>query len=143
AGGQGQAAGLERRTFANRFSIGVAPGWPTGESQGATTLTAPGDVAEIDIYFQKGVSSPKAMAQAASSFLERRHPDGRAGAPRQVQFAGTTAVRVEMTYPGGSEVALSFPDGGFTYALLTRVDDGASAEIRRQAQQQTESFRPL
>jgi hypothetical protein len=137
----GGTSGLQRKTFANRFSIGVAPGWQTGQKQGATALTAPGGVAEVDVYFQKGENSSNAMAKAASSFLERRHPDGQAGKPQTVQFAGSSAVRVAMTYSGGEEIAVVLPHGGYTYAVLTRVDKGANQAIQSQAQQQANSFR--
>jgi hypothetical protein len=139
----GGTSGLQRKTFANRFSIGVATGWQSGQKQGATALTAPGGVAEVDVYFQKGESSSNAMAKAATSFLERRHPDGQAGKPQTVQFARSPAVRVGMTYSGGEEVAVVLPHGGYTYALLTRVDKGADQAIQSQAQQQANSFRPL
>jgi hypothetical protein len=148
-GGAGAAGGqaapkpsLQRRTFANRFSIGVAPGWRSGEQDGAITLTAPGGVAEIDVYFQAGDSSPSAMAGAASGFLERRHPDGHVGAPHSTRLADSPAVRISTTFPGGTEQAVILSQGGYTYLLLIRQDRGANAAIKREAEAELASFRP-
>lgn len=147
AAGQGQAGAstvtLHRRSFANRFSIGIAPGWQTGQKDGAITITAPGSVAEIDVYFQSGERPPSAMVGAASGFLEQRHPNGRVGSPHPTHLAGSPAVRVTTSYPGGAEEAVILSRGGYTYVVLVRVDRGANPAVQREAQAELNSFRPL
>jgi hypothetical protein len=147
AAGQGQAGAtavtLHRRSFANRFSIGIAPGWRPSEKDGAIAIAAPGSVAEIDVYFQSGERPPSAMVGAASGFLKQRHPSGQVGSPHQTHLAGSPAVRVTTSYPGGAEEAVILSRGGYTYVVLVRVDRGANPAVQREAHAELNNFRPL
>lgn len=130
---QGGTVALERRSFANRFTIGVPVGWSNGTESGAIALTAPGATAEIDIFFEPGERPPRELAAAASGFLADRHNGAQVGAPRPFKLGTLRTLRIHSTYPGGEEDAVLISAGGFSHLVLCRIDRGASPDIRQQA----------
>jgi hypothetical protein len=134
---------LQVTTFASRFRIGVARGWQVGQKDTAIALIAPGSRAEVDVYYASEQRSLNDLASQASRFLKSRHPAGRVTAPHPERIGLLQGLRIKAVYPNGSESALVLVNGGFTYVLLQRVDDGASRRQVRQAKAQAESFSPL
>jgi hypothetical protein len=142
-GGAPPPVRLSRRRTPGVFGIGVAPGWDSETTSGGNlTLTAPGDTAQISVYFESGEREMDDFTDGASEFLDDRHPDGRVGPPRPFRIGPVSARRVIASYPGGTEVAVVLSAGGYAYLLLKRVDHGAPERISRQADAQLTSFRP-
>jgi hypothetical protein len=137
------ATGLGTRTVADRFTIGVAPGWRAGQRDGAYAIIAPGGAARIEVYFERGERAPSALADSAGAFLRERHPGSDVSGPRPLRLSGLRAVRVTDSYAGGTESAVILSTGGFTYLLTERLDAGAPAAISSQADAQLASFKPL
>lgn len=133
---------LDRRVFENRFAIGVPEGWSAGNRDDSISLTAPGDVAEIRIYFAQGARPQGELTEGASAFLADEHPGARIGKPQPQRLGGVRADRVTAVYGGGEEVAVVLTRGGFTYLVLRRVDNGASAGVTAQADASLASFKP-
>jgi hypothetical protein len=133
---------LERRTFAQRFAIGVPPGWVNGVEDGGITLSAPGATAGIVVFFEQGAQPAPQLAQSARRFLAQRHPEAQIPAPKPVRLGPYRGLRVTATYPGGEEVAEVVSANGFSHLVLRRVDRGASAAVERQAAAALTSYRP-
>jgi hypothetical protein len=133
---------LTQRTFARRFEIGVPAGWEDGVADGAVSLSAPGDTAEIRVFFEKGERPTGELAGAASSFLQGEHSGAEISAPRQIRVAGRRAARVRATYGGGEEIAIVLSARGFAYLITERVDRGASPQVEAEADAALQSFRP-
>lgn len=134
---------LNRRTFAARFSIGVPEGWSASGSADGATIEAPGSTAEVSVFFGRSDLAPLAFARRSEPFLAARHRGAEVGAPRATSFQGSRAARVRVTYRGGAELATFASIGGVVYALLRRVDRGASRPIQAEAEAAFASFRAL
>ncbi len=135
------AAALNRRTFADRFAIGVPARWDDGLEDGGVALTAPGATAGIVVFFQQGGAPEPQLARGARAFLAERHPGAQVGAAKPVRIGPEKGLRMVATYPGGEEVAVVISAGGFSHLILRRVDRGASPEIEQQADAALASFR--
>jgi hypothetical protein len=135
-------AQLQSRRIADRFTIGIPPGWERGTKDGAITFTAPGATAEIDVFFESGSQPTQQLARAVDGFLANRHPGAQVGAPQPLRLGALRALRVQATYSGGEEVAVVVSAKGYSYLLLRRVDRGAAADLRGQADAALASFRP-
>jgi hypothetical protein len=136
------AAELNRRTFANRFTIGVPAGWQDGREDSGITLTAPGATAEIVVFFQQGAASEAQLAQGARGFLAERHPGAQVGGAKPIRIGAEKGMRIVATYQGGEEVAVVISAGGFSHVVLRRVDRGASPDLKQQADASLASFNP-
>jgi hypothetical protein len=142
-GGAPPPVRLSRRRTPGVFGIGVAPGWESETTSGGNlTLTAPGDMAQVSVFFEFGEREMGDFTEGASEFLDDRHPDGRVGPPRPFRVGPLSARRIIASYPGGTEVAVVLSAGGYAYLLLKQVDHGAPERISRQADAQLTSFRP-
>jgi hypothetical protein len=146
-GGAPPAAGsaevpLQRRTFAQRFAIGVPRGWENGVEAGGITLSAPGATAEIVAFFEQGQTPAPQLARAARRFLAQRHPGAQMSGPTPVRLGRYRGLRIEATYQGGREAAVVVSAKGFSHLVLSRIDRGASADIARQVEAALASYRP-
>jgi hypothetical protein len=137
------AAGIDRRTFAGRYELGVPSGWRSGERDQGTLLTAPGGQAEVQVFFGQQSGSLDAFAAQASDLLRQRHDGAQVGRPQATTVGGQRALRVNATYRGGSAAAIVLSQGSFTYLLMDRIDAGTPAAISGQAQAVLQSFRAL
>jgi hypothetical protein len=137
-----EAAQLKRRRFADRFTIGIPPGWDRGVEGGAVVIIAPGATAELNVFFESGGRPARQLARSARSFLSQRHGQGQVGKTRPVPVGARRGLQVRITYPAGEEIAVVVSAKGFSYLVLRRVDRGASADIGRQADAALASFRP-
>ena len=133
---------LRTRSFADRLTIGVAPGWRTGRSDRAVTITAPGGDARLEIYYEQGSRPVPELTDSAEAFLRDRHNGSRVSGPNPTRISGIRGERLTDRYPGGTESAVILSSGGFTYLLLERIDDDASAAIQKQADAELASFKP-
>jgi hypothetical protein len=138
----GAGVSLDRRTFANRFAIGVPTGWDDRVEGGGISLTAPGATAEIAVFFEEGGMPLTQLASATRGFLAERHQGAQVAAPRPVRVGPHRALRIEATYQGGEEIAVVISANGFSHVVLRRVDRGASPDLEQQAEASLASFRP-
>lgn len=136
------AAGIDRRTFADRFELGVPAGWDSSQGEGVT-LTAPGRKAAVQAFFGSRRGSVDQLADQAAALLRQRHDGARVGRPRPTRIGGLPALRVNAVFRGGEASAIVLNDGGFSYLLTVRIDRGASQQISGQAEAVVQSFRPL
>ena len=139
----GDEVALSRETFAQRFALGLPPGWDQGREDGAVTLEAAGGVAAVRVFFESGERPTGELARAAAAFLADEHSGARVGAPRDTRLGGSRAARIEANYPAGEEIAVVLSGDGFAFLILSRVDRGASEQIEREAEAIVESFEPL
>jgi hypothetical protein len=145
SGGAAQGAGtgaLSRRTFQNRFSIGVPGGWESGKKEGAIALTARGATAEILVFFQRGETPLPELARGARDFLAERHAGAQVGGPKPTRIGLQRGLRIVATYRGGEEVAVVLSAKGYSHVILRRVDRGASPDLGQQAEAALASFKP-
>jgi hypothetical protein len=139
---QASPAGIDRRTFAGRFELGVPSGWHSGQRNGATMLTAPGGAAQVEVLF--GSQRPFGQLDGvATQLLRQRHSGGRVGKAKRVRIGGQPAIRVDARFADGSASALALNAGGVSYVLLERIDRGAPGAVRSQAEAVIQSFRAL
>jgi hypothetical protein len=138
----GSDVALERRTFENRFAIGVPTGWENGVQDGGISLTAPGATAEIVVFFEQGSTPVGQLARLARGFLSERHQGAQVGAATPVRVGPQRGLRIVATYQGGEEVAVVISASGFSHVVLRRVDRGASPDLEQQAEAALASFRP-
>lgn len=143
AGSGSTGVALKRRRFAGRIAIGVPAGWTVSRRPDGATLEAPGASAEVSVFFGPSALAPLEFARASRPFLAERHPGARLGSPRGTRFAGAPAARVRVSYAGGEELATFVATAGVMYALLRRVDRGASQSVAAEAEASTASFRAL
>jgi hypothetical protein len=136
------AGQLRTRSFADRLTIGVAPGWRTGRSDRAVTITAPGGDARLEIYYEQGSRPVSELTGSAEGFLRERHNGSRISGPKPTRISGVRGERLTDRYPGGTESAVILSSGGFTYLRLERVDDDAPPAIQKQADAELASFKP-
>jgi hypothetical protein len=145
SGGAAQGAGagaLNRRTFENRFSIGVPGGWDSGEKEGAIALTARGATAEILVFFQQGETPLSELARGARGFLAERHAGAQIGGAKPTRIGSQRGLRMVATYQGGEEIAVVLSAKGYSHVILRRVDRGASPDLEQQAEAVLASFKP-
>ena len=135
-------ARLRRRSFAGRFSIGIASDWVTETGETSTRFISPKGKAELDLYFQAGEHSAHDLREAAARFLRGLHSRGKLLRTRWISLAGTNAVRIPDAYPGGTDTAVVLATHGFTYLLLLRKDDGLSQRRSQECEAELASFRP-
>ena len=139
----GGAVALDKRTFLDRFEIGVPAGWEAGSSGENVVLKAPGGVAAVSIVTQQGEFPDSALTQGARSFLTTEHAGADLGSAERVRLGGRPATSIRATYPGGVDTAYALSAGGVSYLISNRSDRGASAEISAQADAAVQSFKPL
>jgi len=132
---------LDRQGVPGVFTIGVARGWERGTGDGAITVTAPGDSAEIAVYFESGERRTGDLADSAADFLEERHSAAQIAKARPIRIGPATGHHVMATYPGGTEIAVVLSDEGFSYLITRRLEGGAPKRIMRQAEAGLASFR--
>jgi hypothetical protein len=137
------SAGIDRRTFAGRFEVGVPSGWRTGERDGAVVLTAPGKKAEVRVFFGPQRTSLDQLAGQAAALLKQDHRGAHIGPRQNLRVGGRPAIRVNAQFQGGSASAIVLNDGSFSYLLIERFDGTVPAPIRGQAEAAIQSFRPL
>ena len=145
SGGAAQGAGtaaLNRRTFQDRFSIGVPVGWESGKKEGAIALTARGATAGILVFFQRGETPLPELARGTRGFLAERHAGAQIGGPKPARIGSQRGLRIVATYRGGEEVAVVLSAKGYSHVILRRVDRGASPDLEQQAEAALASYRP-
>lgn len=134
---------LHAATYDDRFTIGVPGRWRSERRGAETVLLGPGGTPEIDIYYainQRGMAD---LGRSAVRFLEDRHPAGHVTEPVPTSVADLRALRVQATYPDGSESALVLTSGAYAYLLVTRIARNDEPYRVRQATAARKSFRPL
>ena len=134
---------LERRTFADVFSIGVPAGWEAVDSDDEKAeIEAPGSSAAVTVYFGPSDLSPIEFAGTSELFLEQRHDGAVVGPLYPAKFKGRAVARARISYDGGEEIATFFSRGGVSYLLLKRVEGNASRRQVREAEATLDSFTP-
>lgn len=134
---------LERRTFADVFSIGVPAGWEAvDEDDEKAEIEAPDSRAGVTVYFGPSDLSPIEFASTSELFLAQRHDGAVVGPLYPAKFKGRAVARVRISYDGGEEIATFFSRGGVSYLLLKRVEGNASRRQVREAEATLDSFTP-
>ncbi len=134
---------LERRTFADVFSIGVPAGWEAVDSDDEKAeIEAPDQSAAVTVYFGPSDLSPIEFADTSELFLEQRHDGAVVGPLYPAKFKGRAVARARISYDGGEEIATFFSRGGVSYLLLKRVEGNASRRQVREAEATLDSFTP-
>jgi hypothetical protein len=133
---------LDRRSFAERVSIGIPEGWSAGVSGGAVTIAALSGRSEIQVYFEHAATSLAQLTEQARAFLLQRHPGARVADIGQVEMGGRRAPAIRVVYPTGSESAVVLVAGGYTYLILERLSKPLSMALRRTSDAVVTSFRP-
>lgn len=134
---------LERRTFADVFSIGVPAGWEAvDEDDEKAEIEAPDSSAGVTVYFGPSELSPIEFANTSELFLAQRHDGAVVGPLYPAKFKGRAVARVRISYDGGEEIATFFSRGGVSYVLLKRVEGDASRRQVREAEATLDSFTP-
>ena len=131
-----------RRSFSNRFAIGVPAGWRVRRSAGGVALIAPGGFALIRVFSESPASPPRALAAPTASFLADQYPGARISRPHRARQGRLPAYRIAATYPGGAEVATVTSAGGVSFLVTCRTDTAAPEAIRREARASCAGFRP-
>jgi hypothetical protein len=134
---------LDRVEVLGRFAVGTPPEWYRGMGDGAVIFRAPEGDAQLRVFLQPGRSKPGALSDEASSFLAREHPEAGITSPEPMRLGRERAVAVVANYDGGVERAALLSANGYSYLLLSRVSDGASASTRASSVAALRSFRPL
>jgi hypothetical protein len=144
AGGRAEAkVELDMITVVGRFEIGVPPGWLRGLGGGAVVFRAPGQEAELRIFFEAEDEGRQRLAREAEEFLASEHPDAQITGPTSVELGGEKAVGLVARWKGGKERALLLSESGYSYLLLSRVDAGAQHSSRTGALAALYSFDAL
>jgi hypothetical protein len=133
---------LDRRSFAERVSIGIPEGWSAGVSGGAVTVAALNGNSEIQVYFEHAATPEAQLRRQARTFLLQRHPGARVAEIGQANMGGRRAPQIRVAYPTGTESAVVLVAGGYTYLILERLGKPLSAELQRTSDAVVASFRP-
>jgi hypothetical protein len=133
---------LDRRSFAERVSIGIPEGWSAGVSGGAVTIAALSGRSEIQVYFEHAATSLAQLRRQARTFLLQRHPGARVADIGQVDIGWRRAPAIRVAYPTGSESAVVLVAGGYTYLILERLSKPLSMSLQRTSDAVVTSFRP-
>jgi hypothetical protein len=134
---------LERRTFADVFSIGVPAGWEAvDQDDEKAEIEAPDSSAGVTVYFGPSDLSPIEFANTSELFLAQRHDGAVVGPLYPAKFKGKAVARARISYDGGEEIATFFSRGGVSYVLLKRVEGNASRRQVREAEATLDSFTP-
>jgi len=134
---------LDNVTVLNRFVIGVPPGWLRGLSGGAVVFRSPSQEAELRVYLEPGDDGPRTLSRHAREYLESQHPSAKISAPRRIRLGGRPAVRIVASWDGGTERAALLSESGYSYLLLSRVDENAPRPVRTDAVAALYSFNVL
>ena len=132
---------LASRTFQGRFTIGVPQGWDTRVTE-VVEITAAGGTAEVRVFFDPDERSTSELAAGAAEFLAAQHSGAQVSDPKPARLAGVRAVRITATYGGGQETAVALSAGGSSFVIAERVDRGASAQLKAEADAAVASFEP-
>jgi hypothetical protein len=138
-----RAPRLHGTTFYDQYRIGVPGGWRSEPKDQETVLVGPGGTPEIDVYYALDHRGLDALGTSAVSFLKDRHPAGHVTGPTPRRVGELQALRVEATYPDGSETALVMTSGAYAYLVVARVDRHDDPYRERQAAAAPDTFRPL
>jgi len=131
-GGRAEAkVKLNMITVVGRFEIGVPPGWQRGLGGGAVIFRAPGQEAELRIFFEAHEDGTQYLAREAEEFLASEHPGAQIRGPSRIRIGGEKALGLVARWKGGKERAALLSESGYSYLLLSRVDDGAQRPSRR------------
>ena len=136
-------ARLNTVTVLERFEIGVPPGWIRGLGGGAVIFRAPGQEAELRIFFEPTDEADQALARKAEEFLAGEHPGAKIRGPVRIELGDEKALGLLADWKGGKERAALLSDGGYSYLLLSRVDDGAQRSSKTGALAALYSFDAL
>jgi hypothetical protein len=136
-----QGVRLKRQEVDGRYAIGVPVGWDGDNDDGVLTLTPPGRVAQIRIFYEPGAESDVELADGAAGFLADEHNGAQVGQPQRVRVGGIRAFEVTATYGGGEETAMVLTRSGYSFLVLRRVDRGASEAVAAAANASFASFR--
>lgn len=134
---------LDPTTVLGRFRIGVPIGWVGGMSGGAVVFRAPENTAELRVFLEPGDERRQRLARDAEAFLEREYPGARISDPDGFDLAGERATRVVAHYRGGGEEAVVLSASGYSYLILSRIENAAPASAERAVEAAVSSFRPL
>jgi hypothetical protein len=134
---------LRTRSFGT-FSVGVPAGWSASREADGASLEAPGSTAGLTVI---GGSSDLSAIEFARSpetelFLAGRRPGASVGDPKPVRFDGRPGARTIVTYSGSEEQVTFTSQGGTVYALIVRIERGASAQVEDEAAAALASFEP-
>ena len=132
---------LQNRSF-GAFTVGVPAGWSASSAPDGAELEAPGSTAGLTVLAGSSDLSPLEFAQQSEQFLADRRPGASVGDPRSITFEGQPAARTIVSYPGSEEQVTFVSDGGTVYALIKRVEGGASAQVEDEADAALASFSP-
>ena len=77
--------------------------------------------------------SPLEFAQQSEGFLATRRSGATVGDPKEITFNGQPAARTIVSYPGAKEQVTFVSEGNTVYALIKRVEGGASAQVENEA----------
>jgi hypothetical protein len=133
---------LDRRSFAERVSIGIPPGWNAGVEGGAVTIAALNGRSEIQVYFEDGARAEDQLMREARSFLLQRHAGARIAKIGPSAIGKRPVRRVSVIYTGGTESATVLVAGGYSYLILDRLSRPFSTDLRRTTDAVVASFRP-
>jgi hypothetical protein len=136
-----QGARLKRREVDGRYAIGVPVGWDGESDDGVLSITPPGGVAAIRIFYEPGAESDMELAEGARGFLADEHDGAQVGRPQRIRVGSIRGLEVTATYGGGTETAMVLTRGGYSFLVLRRVDRGASEAVAGEASASFASFR--
>lgn len=137
---------LVRRRL-DRFAIGVPADWARsdGPTSGGFTppgFAAPGNGAQIQVFYRSGGTDPSSLVPEARAFLQQRRAGAEIEGPEPVRLGGRRAVQLTASFDEGTERAVLASGAGYTYVILLRVSEGASDEVRNEADAVLRSFKP-
>jgi hypothetical protein len=138
-----RAPDLDRVEVLGRFAVGIPPEWARGTWEGAVGFRSPNGEAELRVFLESGGAKPGSLSDEVSRFLSEEHPEAGITRPKPMRIGRFRAVEVNATFDGGVERAVVLSANGYSYLVMSRVDDGTSAATRAASAAALRSFRPL
>lgn len=132
---------LQSRSF-GAFACGVPAGWTASRESDGASLVAPGSTAALTILAGRSDLSPIEFARQSEAFLAGRRPGAQVGDPEPLTFLGRPGARTIVSYSGAEEQVTFVSARGFVFALIKRVEGGASAQVEAEAEAALTSFEP-